>query len=171
MRLHPVGACGGRPGLCDRALRCCHRQHARCGTVRCVPPPLPARPGRRRSTAAPPRRAGQWPRSRGLYSAQRLPRPALAPVLAPEGWAVLQDGVDLPPLAVGRAFHPELVLPRVLHNKIAAAQTAVEAFDADGATPPPADLSRRILNSVGVKSIAIVTPAGRRGARPSRLLA
>ena len=49
-----------------------------------------------------------------------------------------------------------------LHNKIAAAQTAVEAFNADGATPPPTDLSRRILNSVGVKLIAIVTPAGRR---------
>src|SRR5271155_4741866 len=49
-----------------------------------------------------------------------------------------------------------------LHNKIAAAQTAVEAFNADGATPPPADLSRRILDSVGVKSIAMVTPAGRR---------
>ena len=49
-----------------------------------------------------------------------------------------------------------------LHNKIAAAQTAVEAFDAGGATPPPADLSRKILNSVVVKSITIETPAGRR---------
>ncbi|HEY1453593.1 MAG TPA: HAMP domain-containing sensor histidine kinase, partial [Roseiarcus sp.] len=49
-----------------------------------------------------------------------------------------------------------------LHNKIAAAQTAVEAFNADGPTAPPEDLSRRILNSVGVKSIAIVTPTGRR---------
>src|SRR5271167_2533380 len=49
-----------------------------------------------------------------------------------------------------------------LHNKVAAAQTAVEAFNADGPVPPPADLSRRILNSLGLKSIAIVTPAGRR---------
>jgi len=49
-----------------------------------------------------------------------------------------------------------------LHNKIASARTAVEAFDADGPMAVPPDLSRRILNSVGVKSIAIVTPAGRR---------
>jgi hypothetical protein len=37
--------------------------------------------------------------------------PALAPVLAPEGLAVGQDGVDLPPLAAGGALDPELVLP------------------------------------------------------------
>src|SRR5271156_5972168 len=67
-------------------------------------------------------------------------------------------------LAMGLFYLPRLVAFREmwLHNKIAAAQTAVEAFNADGATPPPADLSRRILNSVGVKSITIVTPAGRR---------
>ncbi len=49
-----------------------------------------------------------------------------------------------------------------LHNKIASAQTVVEAFDAGGPIPPPEDLSRRILNSVGLKSVAVVTPAGRR---------
>ena len=67
-------------------------------------------------------------------------------------------------LAMGLFYLTRLVAFREmwLHNKIAAAQTAVEAFSADGPTPPPADLSRRILNSVGVKSIAIVTPAGRR---------
>jgi signal transduction histidine kinase len=67
-------------------------------------------------------------------------------------------------LAMGLFYSTRLVAFREmwLHNKIAAAQTAVEAFNADGATPLPGDLSRRILNSVGVKSIAIVTPAGRR---------
>jgi len=49
-----------------------------------------------------------------------------------------------------------------LHNKVASAQTAIKAFDANGPVPVPADLSRRILNSLEVKSIAIVTPAGRR---------
>jgi signal transduction histidine kinase len=67
-------------------------------------------------------------------------------------------------LAMGLFYLTRLVAFREmwLHNKIAAAQTAVEAFSADGATPIPADLSQRILNSVVVKSIAIVTPAGRR---------
>jgi signal transduction histidine kinase len=49
-----------------------------------------------------------------------------------------------------------------LHAKIASAQTAIEAFDAAGPVPPTEDLSRRILNSVGVKSITVLTPAGRR---------
>jgi signal transduction histidine kinase len=67
-------------------------------------------------------------------------------------------------LAMGLFYLTRLVAFREmwLHNKIAAAQTAVEAFSADGPTPLPADLSRRILDSVGVKSIAILTPAGRR---------
>ncbi len=67
-------------------------------------------------------------------------------------------------LAMGLFYLTRLVAFREmwLHNKIAAAQTAVEAFNADGATPLPEDLSRRILNSVGVKSIAIITPTGRR---------
>jgi signal transduction histidine kinase len=49
-----------------------------------------------------------------------------------------------------------------LHNKVSWAQTAVEAFDLAGPNPPPADLWRKILNSVGVKWIAVETPAGRR---------
>src|SRR5271165_2069595 len=67
-------------------------------------------------------------------------------------------------LAMGLFYLTRLVAFREmwLHNKIAAAQTAVEAFNADGPTPIPADLSQRILNSVVVKSIAIVTPTGRR---------
>jgi len=39
--------------------------------------------------------------------------PALFAVLAPEGGAVGQDGVDLPPFAAGGAGDPELVLPGV----------------------------------------------------------
>ena len=44
--------------------------------------------------------------------------PALLAVLAPEGGAVLQDGVDLPPLAAGGAGDPELVLPGVAAGRV-----------------------------------------------------
>ncbi len=47
-----------------------------------------------------------------------------------------------------------------LHNKLTAAQTAFQAFDGGGADELPADLSRKILASVGVKSIAVSTPSG-----------
>ena len=49
-----------------------------------------------------------------------------------------------------------------LHNKLTVAQTAVAAFDANGPSEPPADLSRRLLASVGVNSIAVSTPSARR---------
>ena len=49
-----------------------------------------------------------------------------------------------------------------LHSKISWAQTAVEAFDLAGPNPPSADLSRKILNGVAVKSIVITTPKERR---------
>jgi signal transduction histidine kinase len=49
-----------------------------------------------------------------------------------------------------------------LHNKISSAQTTVEAFGLASPTPPPPDLSQKILNSVDAKWIAIETPAGRR---------
>jgi signal transduction histidine kinase len=52
-----------------------------------------------------------------------------------------------------------------LHNKLTAAETAVLAFDAGGTSELSPDLSRKLLTSIGVKSIAIPTPAG------SRLLA
>jgi signal transduction histidine kinase len=47
-----------------------------------------------------------------------------------------------------------------LHNKLVSAQTAFEAFDGGGADELPADLSNKILASVGVKSIAVSTPSG-----------
>jgi signal transduction histidine kinase len=49
-----------------------------------------------------------------------------------------------------------------LHNKINSVQTTVQAFGLAGPTPPPPDLSQKILNSVDVKWLAIQTPAGRR---------
>src|SRR5580704_7013060 len=45
--------------------------------------------------------------------------PALFAVLAPEGGAVGQDGVDLPPFAAGSAGDPELVLPGVAAGGVA----------------------------------------------------
>src|SRR6266700_6136909 len=45
--------------------------------------------------------------------------PALFAVLTPEGGAVGQDGVDLPPFAAGGAGDPELVLPGVAAGGVA----------------------------------------------------
>jgi len=49
----------------------------------------------------------------------------------------------------------------LLHGKISAVQTTVDAFGMAAPTPPPQDLSRKILNSVDVKWMAIETPVGR----------
>jgi len=49
-----------------------------------------------------------------------------------------------------------------LHNKMTAAETAFEAFDAGGPEPLSPDLARKVLESVGVKAIAVSTPSGRR---------
>ncbi|MBV9289498.1 MAG: HAMP domain-containing histidine kinase [Hyphomicrobiales bacterium] len=67
-------------------------------------------------------------------------------------------------LAMGLLYVTRLAAHREnwLHNKLAAAQTAVEAFDASGPSELPADLSRRLLASVGVKSITIAAASGRR---------
>src|SRR5258707_15608875 len=50
----------------------------------------------------------------------------------------------------------------LLHGKIGAVQTTVDAFGMGGPIPLPKDLSQKILNSVDVKWMAIETPAGRR---------
>ena len=47
-----------------------------------------------------------------------------------------------------------------LHNKLASAQTAFEAFDGGGPVELPPDIARKILASVGVKAIAVATPSG-----------
>ena len=67
-------------------------------------------------------------------------------------------------LAMGLFYMTRLTAHREmwLHNKITAAQTIVEAFGLAGPTPPPQDLSQKILNSVEVKWIAVETPTGRR---------
>jgi signal transduction histidine kinase len=67
-------------------------------------------------------------------------------------------------LAMGLFYVTRLTAHREmwLHSKISWAQTAVEAFDLAGPNPPSADLSRKILNGVAVKSIAITTPKDRR---------
>src|SRR5579864_4458080 len=44
--------------------------------------------------------------------------PALAAAFAPEGRAVLEHRVDLPPLAAGGARDPELVLPGVTAGRV-----------------------------------------------------
>jgi signal transduction histidine kinase len=49
-----------------------------------------------------------------------------------------------------------------LHNKMTSAETAFEAFGADAPDPLSPDLARRVLESVGVKAIAVSTPTGRR---------
>ena len=49
-----------------------------------------------------------------------------------------------------------------LHNKLAAAETAVQAFDAAGPSEVPPELARKLLASVGVKSISSSTPSGER---------
>ena len=49
----------------------------------------------------------------------------------------------------------------LLHGKISAVQTTVDAFGLAGPSPPQG-LSQKILNSVDVKWLAIETAAGRR---------
>ena len=114
--------------------------------------------------------------------------PALAKSLAPQGrpsvpalrWGgfglagrVLAVTVFFVLLAMGLFYVTRLTAYREnwLHNKLASAQTTVEAFDAAGPTPLPEDLSQRILNSDALKSISLMTPTGRRelvlaGSRP-----
>jgi signal transduction histidine kinase len=54
-----------------------------------------------------------------------------------------------------------------LHNKLISAETAADAFDIGGPDKLPADLSQKILNSVGAQSISIGKSAQRRIRGPS----
>ena len=67
-------------------------------------------------------------------------------------------------LAMGLFYVTRLTAHREmwLHGKIIGVQTTVEAFGLAGPTPPPQDLSQKILHSVQVKWLAVETPAGRR---------
>jgi signal transduction histidine kinase len=104
--------------------------------------------------------------------AEALARRTSAPVLALQaplqsfGLAarVLAVTIGFVLLAMGLFYVTRLTAHRemLLHGKISAVQTTVDAFGLAGATPPPHDLSQKILNSVEVKWMAIETPAGRR---------
>jgi signal transduction histidine kinase len=67
-------------------------------------------------------------------------------------------------LAMGLFYVTRLTAHRemLLHGKISAVQTTVDAFGLAGPTAPPHDLSKKILNSDEVKWMAVETPAGRR---------
>jgi signal transduction histidine kinase len=67
-------------------------------------------------------------------------------------------------LAMGLFYVARLAAYREtwLHNKMTSAQTAFEAFDAGGLNELSPDLARKVLGSVGVKSITVSTPSGRR---------
>ncbi len=67
-------------------------------------------------------------------------------------------------LAMGLFYVTRLTAHRemLLHGKISAVETTVDAFGLAGPNPPPHDLSQKILNSVEVKWMAVETPAGRR---------
>src|SRR6185437_8621983 len=67
-------------------------------------------------------------------------------------------------LAMGLFYVTRLTAHRdiLLHGKINATETTVEAFGLAGPAPPPPDLAQKILNSIDVKWIAVETPAGRR---------
>src|SRR6202161_2431815 len=98
--------------------------------------------------------------------AKQASAPALAPSFHGFGLAarVLAVTIGFVLLAMSLFYVTRLTAHRemLLHGKISAVQTTVEAFGLAGPTPPPQDLSQKILNSVDVKWMAIETPAGRR---------
>ena len=102
--------------------------------------------------AAPPPSAATAP-----LAAQRLRGPGLAGRVL-----VVTLGFVLLAMALFYATRLGAFRETWLHNKLAAAETAVEAFDGDGVNELPPDLSRKILASVGVKAIELSTPSGRR---------
>jgi signal transduction histidine kinase len=97
----------------------------------------------------------------GPISAPGLARPLRGFGLAARVLAVTIGFVFL---AMGLFYVTRLTAHREmwLHGKISGAQTTVEAFGLAGPTPPPQDLSQKILHSVEVKWLAVETPEGRR---------
>ena len=98
--------------------------------------------------------------------AKQASAPGLAPPFHGFGLAarVLAVTIGFVLLAMSLFYVTRLTAHRemLLHGKISAVQTTVDAFGMGGPTPPPQDLSQKILNSVDVKWMAIETPAGRR---------
>src|SRR5271169_4651911 len=97
--------------------------------------------------------------------AKQANAPGLAPSFRGFGLAarVLAVTIGFVLLAMSLFYVTRLTAHRemLLHGKISAVQTTVDAFGMAGPTPPPQDLSQKILNSVDVKWMAIETPAGR----------
>jgi signal transduction histidine kinase len=116
-------------------------------------------PARRTSVSEPGPTAAAAPPSAAAapVAARRIRGPGLA-------GRVLVVTLGFVLLAMGLFYATRLASLREmwLHNKLAAAETAFEAFDGGGANELPPDLSRKILASVGVKAIAVSTPSGRR---------
>ena len=98
--------------------------------------------------------------------AKQASAPGLAPPFHGFGLAarVLAVTIGFVLLAMSLFYVTRLTAHRemLLHGKISAVQTTVDAFGMAGPTPPPQDLSQRILNSVDVKWMAVETPTGRR---------
>src|ERR1700733_4164544 len=98
--------------------------------------------------------------------AKQASAPGLAPPFHGFGLAarVLAVTIGFVLLAMSLFYVTRLTAHRemLLHGKISAVQTTVDAFGLAGATAPPHDLSQKILNSVDVKWMAVDTPAGRR---------
>src|SRR6202020_2196487 len=98
--------------------------------------------------------------------AKRASAPGLAPAFHGFGLAarVLAVTIGFVLLAMSLFYVTRLTAHRemLLHGKISAVQTTVDAFGMAGPTPPLQDLSQRILNSVEVKWMAIETATGRR---------
>src|ERR1700684_52559 len=95
-----------------------------------------------------------------------IAKQARAPALAPSfhGFALaarfLAVTIGFVLLAMSLFYVTRVTAHRemLLHGKISAVQTTVDAFGLAGPTPPPHDLSQKILNSVEVKWMAIETP-------------
>ena len=106
----------------------------------------------------------------GVALAQAPPKQAGAAAGAPpfQGFGlaarVLAVTIGFVLLAMGLFYVTRLTAHRemLLHGKISAAETTVDAFGLAGPSPPPQDLSQKILNSVDVKWMAVETPEGRR---------
>jgi signal transduction histidine kinase len=98
--------------------------------------------------------------------AKRASAPGLAPTFHGFGLAarVLVVTIGFVLLAMSLFYVTRLTAHRemLLHGKISAVQTTVDAFGMGGPTPLPKDLSQKILNSVDVKWMAVETAAGRR---------
>src|ERR1700735_1599957 len=94
--------------------------------------------------------------------AKQASAPGLAPSFHGFGLAarVLAVTIGFVLLAMSLFYVTRLTAHRemLLHGKISAVQTTGDAFGMAGPIPPPENMSRRILNSVDVKWMAVETP-------------